>query len=139
MVAEEASASLLVFVTLFNVVNAIVATLVASPMTVLVAAAEDKVVSISLPSEAALVVLEAVVAEEAHAMLSNVVNVIVVILAVSLMKPVAVEEVVEGSAEVVVEVYAMPSKRENVTAVLVADSLMRCLIKRYSKQHLIRH
>ena len=135
MVAEEASASLLVFVTLFNVVNAIVVTLVASPMTALVA--EDKVVSISLPSEA-LVVLEAVVAEEVHAMLSNVVSVIVVILAVSLMKPVAVEEVVEGSAEVEVEVYAMPFRRENVTAVLVADSLMRSLTKRYPRKHLIR-
>ena len=131
--AAEASASLLVSVMHFNVVNAIAVTLVASPMTAALLAAEDKVVSISRLSEA-LVVL---VAEEVHAMLSNVVSVIVVILAVSPMKPVAAEEVVVGLAEAEVEVYAMPFKRENVTAVLVADSLMRSLIKRYPRQHLI--
>ena len=135
-VAAEASASLLVSVMHFNVVNAIAVTLVASLMTAALAAAEDKVVSISRLSEA-LVVLEAVVAEEVHAMLSNVVSVIVVILAVSPTKPVAAEEVVVGLAEAEVEVYAMPFKRENVTAVLVADSLMRSLIKRYPRQHLI--
>ena len=132
--AAEASASLLVSVMHFNVVNAIAVTLVASPMTAALLAAEDKVVSISRLSEA-LVVL---VAEEVHATLSNVVSVIVVILAVSPMKPVeAEEEVVVGLAEAEVEVYAMPFKRENVTAVLVADSLMRSLTKRYPRQHLI--